>query len=278
MNLNNLRAEALKDVFDALESAFTAADSDFYIIGALAKDIWYAKRDIVSRQTNDIDFAVLVGSNEDYEAIKGFLIENKGFTDSKNNPFVFHDPSGIQIDIIPFGEIQIAEGVPFVRTTPGNTEANGFMEVYHTGTEEAVLGTGHRFEVASLPSIVLLKLIAFDDRPEMRSKDAKDIAEIIFHFPELNTDLFYSDNYAGLFADGEKEKSEEEISAIVIGSEIGKITSKNNSLTNRVKEILQKHIDARERSIFIRNMLNDNINTVDDAVLLLQHILKGFIG
>lgn len=50
------------------------------------------------------------------------------------------------------------------------------MEVYQSGTEEVEMETGHNFKIATLPSIVLLKLIAFDDRPEKRSKDARDIA------------------------------------------------------------------------------------------------------
>jgi len=47
--------EALRDVFDALEEAFTATGVDFYLIGAQAKDVWYEKGGKLSRQTNDVD-------------------------------------------------------------------------------------------------------------------------------------------------------------------------------------------------------------------------------
>jgi hypothetical protein len=43
MNLSNIRESELKDVFDAMEEAFNATGTDYYIIGALAKDIWYSK-------------------------------------------------------------------------------------------------------------------------------------------------------------------------------------------------------------------------------------------
>ncbi len=37
-------------------------------------------------------------------------------------------------------------------------------------------------KAATLPAIVLLKLIAYDDRPEHRIKDPGDIAGIIYYF------------------------------------------------------------------------------------------------
>jgi hypothetical protein len=43
MNLNNIREGELKEVFDALEEAFAATGTDYYLIGALARDIWYAR-------------------------------------------------------------------------------------------------------------------------------------------------------------------------------------------------------------------------------------------
>lgn len=63
MNLSKLREGELKEIFDPLEEAFSATGVDFYIIGALAKYIWYAIGDVDSGQTKDVDFAVLVGRN-----------------------------------------------------------------------------------------------------------------------------------------------------------------------------------------------------------------------
>ena len=64
MNLSDLREGELKSLFDTLEEAFEATGTDYYVIGALAKDVWYSQGDILSRQTKDVDFAVLVGSQE----------------------------------------------------------------------------------------------------------------------------------------------------------------------------------------------------------------------
>src|SRR5688500_18858889 len=101
MKLNN----QLNDVFNALEEAFETTGVDYYLVGAMAKEAWYSRSKIISRQTKDLDFAVIVGNHENYEAIKEYLKKNKQFTESTSNSFVMFSPEGTQVDILPFGEI-----------------------------------------------------------------------------------------------------------------------------------------------------------------------------
>ena len=54
----------------------------------------------------------------------------------------------------------------------------GFKEVYEEAVE-AVNFENDLFKVSTLPCIVVLKFIAYDDRPEIRSQDIKDIYAII---------------------------------------------------------------------------------------------------
>ncbi len=275
MDWSNLRVGELIEVFDGLEEAFQATGTDYYIIGALAKDIWYAKGDVVSRQTKDVDFAVLVGSQQNYEAIRNYLKENKNFRDTRGNSFVMLSPSGLQVDILPFGGIEIDDGVTFVGGGLNSIKVNGFMEVYQRGTEDLQLDTGHQFNVATLPSIVLLKLIAYDDRPERRSKDARDIADIIHHFFDLQPKLIYSEGHLDLFSDDVEDKTLQEISAVVIGREIKKIISANANLTERIKQILLNHIEKQDESTFIKNMMAETGITLEQAIAQLKNILHG---
>ncbi len=273
MNLKRIREGELKDVFDALEEAFAATGTDYYIIGALARDIWYSRGSKTFRQTRDVDFAVLVGSQEEYEAVKQYLKENKRFVDTKGNSFVMLTPSGVQVDILPFDEIEIDDGVSIAGGGLSNIKVNGFMEVYQSGTAEVEMQTGHNFKIATLPSIVLLKLIAFDDRPEKRSKDARDIANIIEHFFELQADLIYN-NHADLFSDEDDDQALQEIAAIVIGREIKAMCAANEPLRERVTRILKAHIDLKEDSLFVRNMIAETDGTVEQSVKLLQKVLS----
>lgn len=228
MNLNNVREGELKDVFNILEEVFNILKIDYYLIGAIARDIWYSKSKKQLRSTKDVDFAILVGSRKEYEAVRQYLIENKKFIEIRQNSFVLITPSGIQVDILPFGEIAIDDGIKLTGTGLTNILVNGFMEVYKSGTAMVDLATGHHFKVASLPSIVLLKLIAFDDRPEERLKDARDIANILANYFELQADVVYNE-HADIFTVSDNELRTltfPVISSIVIGREIKRIIDK----------------------------------------------------
>lgn len=271
--MDNIRKGELSAVFSALEEAFNATGIDYYLIGALARDVWYAQQSKILRQTNDADFAVLVGSESAYHSVRQYLKKNKSFQDSKENSFVMLAPSGIQVDILPFGAVEIDSGIKLSSQGLVNINANGFMEVYQLGTREVKVATGHSFKVATLPSIVLLKFIAFDDRPEHRTKDAIDVANIISHFFDLQADLIYSE-HADLFEN--EERTLEEISAIVIGREMKKTCVSNEKLFDRLSQILKMHIELKEKSAFVRNMCVSNEDTIETRVRLLQNIYSAF--
>ena len=111
MNLSNVREGALKEVYDAVEEAFKALGIDYYLIGAIARDTWYARAKKEPRKTFDVDFAALVGSIAEYEQVKQYLKDHKQYQDTKGNAFVMIAPSGMQVDILPFGEIEIDDGI-----------------------------------------------------------------------------------------------------------------------------------------------------------------------
>jgi hypothetical protein len=58
----------------------------------------------------------------------------------------------------------------------------------------------------------------------------------------------------------------------VIGREIKKICAANEKLLGRLKEILQSHIDQKEESLFIKNMVAETRGNVEKSVRLLQNI------
>lgn len=272
MHLNKIRQIELKPVFDALEEAFNSVSIDFYLIGAIARDIWYAKGNAVSTGTRDVDFAVFIANQEDYNLLKTYLVKQKNFIVSKTNEFVFISPQGLVVDILPFGEIEIDDSVHITVEGVTSIRVNGFKEVFESGTERLELETGHAFEVATLPSIVLLKLISYDDRPEQRLKDPGDIASIIQNYFDLQSDNIYK-NHTDLFdnADFTLQKA----GARIIGREIKTIIELNTVLKLRITDILISHINHADDSIFIRNMQTGDNFVLSVAVDWLNEMLKG---
>ena len=273
MSLYSLQRSELREVFDAVEDAFNNLGIDYYVIGALARDIWYSKEKKLSRATRDADFAILVGTERQFEEVKEYLKAKKDFQDSKGNMFVLISPNGHQIDILPFGAIEIDEKVQISGTGLTSISVNGFSEVYNSGTAEVQLDTGHHFKVASLSSIILLKLIAYDDRPEQRAKDGRDVGSILEHYFDLEAEHIY-EHHSDLFTETEKDNELQDIAATVIGREIKATIGENSALLQRVKTILEREIKLGEKSNFIINMVAETKMSVEETAKRLEKILK----
>jgi predicted nucleotidyltransferase len=273
MSSYSLQQSELREVFDAVEEAFSRLGIDYYVIGALARDIWYSKENKLSRATRDADFAILVGTEAQFEEVKEYLKNKKDFQDSKGNLYVLFSPNGYQVDILPFGAIEIDEKVQIRGTGLTSISVNAFSEVYNSGTADVQLDTGHHFKVASLSSIVLLKLIAYDDRPEQRAKDGRDVGSIIEHYFELQAEHIY-EHHSDLFTETEKNIELQEIAAITIGREIKATIGENSALLQRVKTILEREIRLAEKSSFIINMIAEVKTNVEEAIKRLHNILQ----
>lgn len=274
MNLKQIREGDLKPVLDTLEIVFSETGTDFYIIGALARDIWFSRGGKQFRATKDVDFAVFVASEEQYQRVRELLNEKYGYKKSTENPYAIIATDNTELDILPFGEIAIDDTVHVSGEAMTTIHVNGFEEVYRGGTQDIVLETGHKFKIATLPSIVLLKLIAYDDRPEHRTKDPGDIALIIQHYFHLQGEYIYN-NYANEFSNDDENRSLEQISAKIIGKEMQKLCTTNPTLRERLASIISREISAGENSHFIKRMVIESGTNVEEIISWLQELHNG---
>jgi predicted nucleotidyltransferase len=243
-DFNKIRQEkSILEILEALERGFVKFGIDYYVIGAVAREVWMrGLKDITPRRaTSDIDFGILIKNSGQFAELKDYLIGKEGFVGYKENAFVLIAPDKRQIDILPFGEIE-KEGKVTVQGTGMTTlYVDGMKEVFAEGVPEVSFEEKITFKVCTLPGIVLLKLIAYDDRPEVRRDDLVDIADILLHFFSIYDELIWNEHH-DLFGD---ERALEEISARVLGREMGKILKRNEKLTERVLAILSEHGRAK---------------------------------
>ncbi|MCF0072175.1 hypothetical protein LZD49_16965 [Dyadobacter sp. CY261] len=273
------RYSELKPVFDTVERAMGKLGIDYYLIGALARDIWYQRSQINSRVTKDVDFAILVGSEREYEAVRTHLIENDGYVQLRGNAYVLISPEKHQVDLLPFGEIASSGSLLIEGQGMTKVSVAGMQEVYERGTETVDFQTGNTFKAATIASIALLKLIAYDDRPEARQKDAKDIGNILLHFFEMHLDMIYK-GHLDLFGDqAELDSSDQwelaDIGAIVLGREMARIAWGNQALHRRLINILFNEITSGEGSQFIRLIAQDRDIETQQVVASLSQVLLG---
>jgi len=270
---NKIRSEGnYKEILEALERGFSKFGIDFYLVGATARDVWMRGVHEVppKRATSDIDFGIMIKDSYIFDELKNYLIEVEGFTSYKENAFVLIWKDKTQIDLIPFGELE-QEGVATVNGT-GFTSMNveGFKEVFEQASEEIQTEDQH-FKVCTLAGIVILKLIAWDDRPEMRGDDIDDIAEIIKNYFHFNSDAIW-EHHNDLFTD---DSNLDEIASQYLGREIGKIISGNAQLIDRIIGILQKGISDSNSNNLDELLASESYETIDFSRSLISHILVG---
>lgn len=273
VDINKIREQGFEALLDSLENTFAEAGVEYYyLIGATARDVWFSKEDIRSRTTKDVDFAIYIAEGAQFKKVKAILVGKEGFHEVHDNSFALISSAGYQIDILPFGALEVDQGQIVGGQGLLNMKVNGLREISETGTIPVELGT-KCFQVASLSSIVLLKLIAYDDRPENRVNDPKDIAQIlkVFYIIEQNT-IF--DHHFDLL-DGTLVMGDAFVSARVIGRQMAAVLRKNALLKKRVVEILRQHKEDYEKSSLVSIMARALTLDLQKSVVLLYYILQG---
>lgn len=270
---NKIRSEGnYKEIFEALERGFTKFGIDFYLVGATARDVWMrgVHEKPPKRATSDLDFGIMIKDSYLFDELKEYLIKEEGFVPYKENAFVLIWKDKTQVDLIPFGELE-TEGVATVKGT-GFTSMNveGFKEVFEQASEE-IQTEDQRFKVCTLAGIVILKLIAWDDRPEMRGDDVDDIAEIIKNYFHFNSDAIW-EHHSDLFTD---DNELDEIASQYLGREIGKIISGNEKLISRVIGILEKGLSDSDSNNLDELLASESSETIEYSRSLIAHILAG---
>ena len=270
INDTGLQQEGLNNLLISLERVFTTLDIDFYIIGAIAREVWFQALNIKTLSTRDVDIAVYIAEKEKFNKLKIELQEKEKFTSSTTNEFVMFSPTGIQVDLLPFGDIEI-EGKVMI-TSSGSTKIalNGFREIYDKAAVPVEFENGHNFKVCTLVGIIILKLISYDDRPEIRQKDIKDIALILDNYFDLESDFIY-DNHSDLF---EANINLTNIAARVIGRQIIQISTPSKDLVKRIEQILQTEINKHHKSKMAELMIQGTDNSIEDAISLLKEIMQ----
>lgn len=277
INFKQLRQQPqLSEMLSALERGLNKFDIDFYLVGAVARDLWMsAINDIPpSRITGDIDFAVFIDDKGTYDNLKKYLIEVEGFSPYKGNAFVLVWKGFIQVDLLPFGEIEDKNaGVTIEGSGLTSLNMPGFKEIYDEGLPVVELEEIHKFKFCTLPGIVILKLVAWQDRPEIRRDDIKDVSNILKHFFDMYAEEIF-ENHNDLF--GSEEAELNLIAARVMGREMSKIAKRNESLFNRLQKLLEINSNNND-SEMAKIMLEFFANTIEDNIKVIQQIKEGYL-
>ena len=178
------------------------------------------------------------------------------------------------MDLLPFGEIKDKNAGVTIEDS-GLTSLNmpGFKEIYDDGLPVVELEEIHKFKFCTLPGIVILKLVAWQDRPEIRRDDIKDVSNILKHFFDMYAEEIF-ENHNDLFGDNAFELHL--IAARVMGIKINKIAKRNETLHNRLKDLLEVSTNNKDTEI-AKIMLKFYENTIEDNLIIREQIKIGYL-
>lgn len=268
---NKLNNPLLKELLAVLTAFFSSIKSEYYVIGATARDIVLTAihEQDAKRSTADLDIAIAIPNWEDFEFIEKGLYQIEGFEKSTSQRQRFIYKKIYLLDIVPFGGVaKEDENIYWQEVAMSVT---GFPEATKD-ILEVDIDNEFSVKVVQLPGIFLLKLNAFEDRHLENNKDADDMAYIISCYLEVNQDratehhydIYETENFTTLTA-----------GATLLGRDIKRILSESPQTLKTFIGILQKEIEVEEESLLINQMLETH-NTLkyEEVLSALQSLLN----
>jgi len=230
-----------------MEAVFRKFDIDYYLAGAFARDVQFQIKqpDSNFRKTDDVDLAVCISHEDRYNEVMDALAVTGSFVRDEKEIIKLHYRLGIEVDLIPFGEIEdetrtvkLTKPKAFTLQMPGFAEAAAFTEEIKSGN--LTLNT------CPIEGLVMLKLISWDDRPH-RTHDLTDIDNIIDAYFDWNSDEIYSSHFEVMekYDTNDSHFYLRKISAHIIGLKMKSLLANSLELFERVKAILKKKQNPR---------------------------------
>ena len=231
-----------KEVFDAIDEIMIKHQIPYYLIGVNAIALELLKKDIKpGRGTKDIDFAIMISSMDEYESLSDSLKE-KGFNKVKAPWTFYSEKYNVAVDILPFGEIEEQDTIRFDKRST-DLHILGFKEVLKHAIpvkiEEKIVN------IPPLPGMIILKLVAWSDRPEERTDDLTDILKIIEHYFNHNFDEIVEFHYDIFPVDADIDTLI--VAAEVLGRKARIYLNKSEKLAIRINELLD--INLKDASL-----------------------------
>lgn len=229
----------MSDMLEDIAAVFRKFGLDFYLVGAVARDVHLNRIEEwrTLRRTKDIDIAVMLNSEEQFYEVKCALISSGNFTEHRSEPIKLFYKDELEIDVLPFGEIEnLYYEVQLHKPRVYTIDVPGFAALYNA-TEPIKIGATN-INICSIEGIIILKLFANDDNSS-RTKDITDIEHLLSVYFDLNQ-LDIWDNYLAVMDIYETTDREylQLVSAHVTGRKIKQLMASAPLLTERLERIL----------------------------------------
>lgn len=261
-----------KETFDCIDQIMVSHNIPYYLIGVNAIALKLLNKGIApSRGTKDIDFAIMISDMEEYEGISASLEEN-GYMKVKAPWTFYSEKYNVAIDILPFGEIEEKDTINFNKRY-SDLHVLGFREVLEESEQVEV--EEKLLNVPPLPGMIILKLVAWSDRPEERENDLADILKIIQHFYDIAYDEIVEFHY-DTFPESD-DFEEMFIAAEVLGRKAKHLLNKSEKLSERIMKVLDENLSDATVSTIAKEWARKLDKDIEFAISILEAFRKGIL-
>jgi predicted nucleotidyltransferase len=267
----------LLDILRRADAATRELGIDYFVSGALARDLIlqhvFGKN--TGRATRDVDLGICIDNWGRLEALRAHLFQSGSFVSQTGitHRLIYRPPEstfGIPLDLLPFGGVERSNGtiawppgMEIVLNVAGFTEARTSALMVQIATDLVV-------PVASLPSLAVLKLIAWLDRHKETSKDATDFFLIARHYADAgNLDRLYETESPLLQA---ADFDPELAGAMLLGKDVAAICS--TSIAKTVTGILT---DGLRRRLIDQLLRATQLAGDDAAATRVEQFIDAFL-
>lgn len=269
-NYKNLAIPHFREVFELIDDVLKNRGIPYYLIGVSAIALEMLKKGIKpARGTKDIDFAIMISSLQQFEEVVNDL-EKSGFSKVEAPWTLIHREFDVVVDLLPFGEIEENNTIGFNERYT-DLHALGFKEVMKNSREYEI--EDRVVHVPPIPGMVLLKLVAWSDRPEDRANDLYDILRIIEHYNDLEFESNMTDHYD--LIPEEEVFDERAFAARILGRKAKEYLDESEYLKKRIMEVLKANSVKAENSQIAKAWATEKGWELDYCVLLLEEFKTG---
>lgn len=187
----------------------------------------------------------------------------------------YHKGFDIAINILPFGEIEENNTVNFNQRNI-DFHVLGLSTVLLTEESNTVLIDEKIVNIPSLHGMILLKLVAWSDRPEKRENDLGDILLILSNYYWFMMDSIY-DNHPDLLdlLNDDGENSQRIVAARVLGREAANFLRSHNQLKERIFSVLEENINSQYQSAIAKDWAGKLQESIEYTLSLIEAFFTG---
>lgn len=258
-----------KESFDCIDEVMQEFHIPYYLIGVSAIALELLKMGIKpGRGTKDIDFAVMISNRREYDQICNAM-ETKGFR-KVSAPWTFYSERfKVVIDLLPFGEIEENFSLHF-HERQTDLHVLGFREVMEDAVQVEI--EEKIANIPPLPGMVILKLIAWSDRPEEREDDLSDILKIIQHYYDLKWDEILQQHY-DILETATFDKLL--IASEVLGRHSRLYLLKSEAIAARILRVLENNLQDTATSAIAKEWARKSDTGIEYTFAILKSLYKG---